>query len=171
MPRRYPSDVAFSESVKKVQQRLGSRDIYERIERGEGWTEQVTAGLAGILAGADSFYLGTAGADGQPYIQHRGGPPGFLKVIDDHTLGFADYYGNQQYITAGNLDENGQAIIFMMNYPARQRIKIWGTADRRSIRCRTADDAVPSCESRPARDRCRARACHRDSNVAAPVDN
>jgi predicted pyridoxine 5'-phosphate oxidase superfamily flavin-nucleotide-binding protein len=125
----YPSDAAFTDSVKKAQKRLGSREIYARIEQGKGWNHQITAGLKGIIDQADLFYFGTASADGQPYIQHRGAPPGFLHVLDDYTLAFADYFGNQQYISIGNLSENNKAIIFLMNYPAQQRIKIWGTAE------------------------------------------
>src|SRR5262249_6129590 len=83
---------------------------------------------ADFLAGLDMFYLGTATADGQPYIQHRGGPPGFLKVLDEHTLGFADFGGNRQYLTLGNLSENPRAFLFLMDYANRRRVKLWGTA-------------------------------------------
>ena len=93
-----------------------------------GWSERVTPQLADFIEARDSFYLGTASAAGQPYIQHRGGPPGFLKVIDEQTLAFADFTGNAQYISIGNLMENDKAFIFLMDYPGRQRIKIWGTA-------------------------------------------
>ena len=86
------------------------------MERGDGWQTTVTPDLAEFLADLDMFYLGTANADGQPYIQYRGGPPGFLKVIDDHTLGFADFGGNRQYITLGNLSENPKAFLFLMDY-------------------------------------------------------
>ena len=122
------SDVAFTQAVKAEQLRRGSRGQYEAMERGRGWPSTVTADLAAILAATRSFYLGTASAAGQPYIQHRGGPPGFLKVIDDHTLGFADFSGNRQYITAGNLAENPRAFIFVMDYARRRRVKIWGSA-------------------------------------------
>lgn len=122
------SDVAFTPAVKAEQVKRGSRDQYEAVERGRGWPSTVTPDLAAILTAARSFYLGTASAAGQPYIQHRGGPPGFLKVIDDHTLGFADFSGNRQYITAGNLAENPRAFIFLMDYARRRRVKIWGSA-------------------------------------------
>ena len=104
-----PSDVAFTPAVKATQERMGSRRSYARMERGDGWRTTVTPDLAGFLADLDMFYLGTATAGGQPYIQYRGGPPGFLKVLDDHTLGFADFGGNRQYLTVGNLSENPKA--------------------------------------------------------------
>jgi predicted pyridoxine 5'-phosphate oxidase superfamily flavin-nucleotide-binding protein len=128
MDRSYPSDVAFSPAVKAVQEQRGSRAHYARMEQTRGWRSTVTPELAGFLAERDSFYLGTANAAGQPYIQHRGGPKGFLRVIDERTLGFADFRGNRQYITAGNLAENDRAFIFLMDYAQRQRIKIWGRA-------------------------------------------
>lgn len=126
--REFPSDVAFTPAVKAIQRREGSREAYARVERGGGWQTTVTPELADFLTELDMFYLGTANATGQPYIQYRGGPPGFLKVLDEHTLGFADFGGNRQYITLGNLSENNQAFIFLMDYARRQRIKLWGTA-------------------------------------------
>ena len=123
----YPSDIAFSDSVKRVQAARGSREAYARVEQ-RGWQTTVTAELAAFIADMDSFYLATASASGQPYIQHRGGPRGFLHVIDDRTLGFADFSGNRQYITTGNLTENSQAFIFLMDYYNRRRIKLWGHA-------------------------------------------
>jgi uncharacterized protein len=125
---QFPSDVAFTPAVKAIQTDKGSRDSYEQVERGYGWETTVTAELAALIADLDMFYLGTATADGQPYIQHRGGPPGFLKVVDEHTLGFADFDGNRQYVTLGNLSENPKAFIFLMDYANRRRIKLWGTA-------------------------------------------
>jgi hypothetical protein len=98
------------------------------MEAGDGWATTVTPELAEFLGGLDMFYLGTANAEGQPYIQYRGGPPGFLRVVDEHTLGFADFGGNKQYITLGNLSENPKAFIFLMDYANRRRIKLWGTA-------------------------------------------
>jgi predicted pyridoxine 5'-phosphate oxidase superfamily flavin-nucleotide-binding protein len=98
------------------------------MEKGRGWRATVTPDLAEFLADLDMFYLGTVNAEGQPYIQYRGGPAGFLKVIDDHTLGFADFGGNQQYVTLGNLSENPKAFLFLMDYANSRRIKIWGTA-------------------------------------------
>ena len=126
--RKTPSDVAFTPAVKAIQQRKGSRQSYARMEQDGGWQTTVTPDLAEFLADLDSFYLGTATADGQPYIQHRGGPPGFLKVLDDRTLAFADFGGNRQYVTLGNLSENPRAFIFLMDYANRRRVKVWGTA-------------------------------------------
>jgi uncharacterized protein len=126
--RRYPSDIAFTPAVKKIQVTKGSRAGYARVEWGQGWETNVTPELAEFLAGLDMFYFGTANAAGQPYIQHRGGSPGFLKVLDDQTLGFADFAGNRQYITLGNLSENPQAFIFLMDYANRRRVKLWGQA-------------------------------------------
>lgn len=123
------SDIAFTSSVKSAQQIRGSRESYARMEQRGGWQDRVTPDLSAFIAQRDSFYLGTASADGQPYIQHRGGPKGFLKVIDEKTLGFADFVGNAQYISIGNLDENNKAFIFLMDYPNRRRIKIWGTSE------------------------------------------
>jgi len=123
------SDIAFTQSVKAVQERLGSRKQYARIEQRGGWKNVMTQDLADFIAERDSFYLATASAEGRPYIQHRGGPKGFLKVLDEHTLAFADFSGNQQFITMGNLAENNKAFIFLMNYPNQTRIKIWGTAE------------------------------------------
>jgi len=126
--KRIPSDIAFTPAVKALQQQYGSRHSYARMEQGEGWQTTVTPELAEFLAGLDMFYLGTANAAGQPYIQYRGGAPGFLKVLDEHTLGFADFGGNRQYITTGNLSENPHAFIFLMDYANSQRVKLWGTA-------------------------------------------
>jgi predicted pyridoxine 5'-phosphate oxidase superfamily flavin-nucleotide-binding protein len=124
----FPSDIAFTPAVKTIQEEKGSRVKYSRMENGYGWQTTVSDELAEFLASLDMFYLGTANAQGQPYIQYRGGAPGFLKVIDDHTLGFADFGGNRQYITLGNLSENPQAFIFLMDYANSQRVKLWGTA-------------------------------------------
>ncbi|WP_448034703.1 pyridoxamine 5'-phosphate oxidase family protein [Bradyrhizobium liaoningense] len=123
----YASDVAFSPAVKAIQARKGSREAYERSEQ-RGWRTEVDDNLAAFLADASSFYFATASADGQPYIQHRGGPKGFLKVLDKQTLAFTDYAGNQQFITQGNLSENPKAYIFVMDYAHRRRVKIWGEA-------------------------------------------
>ncbi len=141
--RRHVSDIAFTPAVKAVQARRGSRDGYARMEQKGGWESTVTAELAGFIAERDSLYLATAGADGQPYIQHRGGAKGFLKVLDDRTLGFADFRGNRQYITFGNLSENDKACIFLMDYANRRRVKIWGrarmVADDAELMARLAD--------------------------------
>src|SRR6516225_1904263 len=125
--RQYPSDIALTPAVKAVQAAKGSRDGYAKVER-RGWRTRVTPELAEFLAGLDMFYLGTASAEGQPYVQYRGGSPGFLKVLDERTLAFADFGGNRQYITLGNLSENPKAFIFLMDYANQQRVKLWGTA-------------------------------------------
>lgn len=126
--RTIPSNIAFTPAVKAIQEQKGSRKSYARLEEGHGWQTAVTPELAGFLGELDMFYLGTANAAGQPYIQYRGGSPGFLKVIDEHTLAFADFGGNRQYITLGNLSENPQAFIFLMDYANSQRVKLWGKA-------------------------------------------
>jgi len=126
---RPASDVAFTPAVKAAQERLGSRKNYARMEHGRGWARTITPDLTAFIAERDSFYIGTASADGQPYIQHRGGKPGFLKTLDEHTLAFADFIGNRQYVSMGNLSENDRAFIFLMDYPNRRRIKIWGRAE------------------------------------------
>jgi len=122
------TDVAFTPSVKAQQQRMGSRRAYARLEERGGWSDRIDAGLAAFIASQDSFFLATASASGQPYIQHRGGPPGFLRVTGERTLAFADFRGNRQYISIGNLAENPRAMIFLIDYGTRQRIKLWGRA-------------------------------------------
>jgi predicted pyridoxine 5'-phosphate oxidase superfamily flavin-nucleotide-binding protein len=124
----YSSDVAFTSAVKAVQARKGSRQAYERVEAKGGWQTRITPDLAAFIAAQTSAFLATASADGQPYIQHRGGPAGFLRVLDDKTVGFADFAGNRQYITQGNLAENPKAHLFLIDYAHRRRIKIWGEA-------------------------------------------
>ena len=126
--RSYSSDVAFTPAVKTVQARKGSRETYARVEERGGWRTEIDENLAAFLEDANSFYFATASATGHPYIQHRGGPKGFIKVLDKKTLAFADYRGNQQFITQGNLSENPKAHIFLMDYAHRRRIKIWGEA-------------------------------------------
>ena len=121
-------DIAFSPAVKDVQTRRGSRQGYARMEQKGSAATAIDANLAEFIADMRSFYLATASRDGQPYIQHRGGPPGFLHVLDENTLGFADFTGNRQYISTGNLDENPKAMIFLMDYRNRRRVKIWGRA-------------------------------------------
>ena len=145
--KRPVSDIAFTPSVKAAQERRDSREAYARMERRGGWQSKVTAELAEFIAMRDSFYMATVNAEGQPYIQHRGGPKGFLKVLDEHTLAFADFAGNAQYISIGNLDENNKAFVFLMDYPNRRRIKIWGTAEvvegDHDLLSRLADSAYP----------------------------
>lgn len=122
------SDIAFTPSVKAEQERRGSRKNYAQMEAKGGWATTVSPDLAAFIAEVRSFYLATASKDGQPYIQHRGGPRGFLHVLDDKTLAFADFSGNRQYITTGNLAENARAFIFLMDYANRRRVKLWGEA-------------------------------------------
>ncbi len=122
------SDIAFTAAVKREQARRGSRPAYAKMAAQRDWQDRITQDLKGFLAERDSAYLATASAAGQPYIQHRGGPKGFLEVLDDKTLAFADFGGNKQYITLGNLAENDKATLFLMDYANRRRIKIWGRA-------------------------------------------
>jgi predicted pyridoxine 5'-phosphate oxidase superfamily flavin-nucleotide-binding protein len=126
IPSGFPSDIAFTPAVKAQQERMGSRRAYAHMEEGSGWQTHITTELSEFIAQRNSMYLATANADGQPYIQHRGGPPGFLRVLDEQTIGFADFAGNKQYITLGNLQENTKAHVFLMDYAHRRRIKIWG---------------------------------------------
>jgi len=135
----FASDVAFTPAVKAIQTRKGSRDAYAQAER-RGWRTKIDENLAGFLGEANSFYLATSSADGQPYIQHRGGPKGFVKVLDSNTIAFADFSGNRQYITQGNLSENRKAYIFVMDYAHRRRVKLWGEA-------RMVDDDPPLLQS------------------------
>jgi predicted pyridoxine 5'-phosphate oxidase superfamily flavin-nucleotide-binding protein len=135
---QFASDVAFTDTVKRIQAERGSRRSYERMERSMGgFPKAITPELAAFITERDSMYIATANAAGQPYIQHRGGPRGFIKVLDEHTLGFADFAGNRQYITTGNIEENERAFLFLMNYAEAERIKIWGRA-----RVVTKDDAL-----------------------------
>lgn len=124
----YSSDIAFTEEVKAIQKRKGSRGAYERMEQNGGWATRITPQLADFIADQRSVFLGSANAQGQPYIQHRGGPAGFLKVLDDTHIAFADFKGNRQFITSGNLAENDQSFLFLIDYANSARVKIWGTA-------------------------------------------
>ena len=128
MTEPYASDLAFTSAVKAQQIRLGSRDGYARMEAKGGWQTAITPELAAFIAERDSFYLATANRDGHPYVQHRGGPKGFLKVLDERRLAFADFSGNRQYITLGNLTENDKVFLFLMDYANCRRVKIWGRA-------------------------------------------
>jgi uncharacterized protein len=128
MQTSYSSDVAFTPAVKEIQTRKGSRRAYAAQEEAGAWRTEITDDLKAFIAEQTSIFLATASAAGQPYIQHRGGPAGFLRVIDDKTLGFVDYTGNRQFISSGNLAENPQAYLFLIDYVNRRRIKIWGTA-------------------------------------------
>ena len=126
--RRPTSDIAFTPTVKAVQTRRGSRAAYAELEARGGFRTEMTEDLIQFIAGVDTAYLATASADGQPYVQHRGGPKGFIRKIAERTLGFADFAGNRQYVTTGNLLENEKAFLFLMDYAQRRRVKIWGRA-------------------------------------------
>ena len=125
---RYASDIAFTPTVKALQSRKGSRRAYGNMEANGSWQTGVTPELQAFIAEQRSVFLATVNADGQPYIQHRGGPPGFLRVLDEHTLGFVDFTGNRQYISTGNLAENPKAHLFLIDYRQRRRVKLWGEA-------------------------------------------
>lgn len=127
-PATYASDVAFTDTVKAIQTRKGSRRAYARMEEGGSWQSTITPELKTEIEAQTSVFLATANAQGQPYIQHRGGPAGFLRVLDAHTIGFADFAGNRQFISQGNLEQNPKAQLFLIDYANRRRIKIWGTA-------------------------------------------
>ena len=124
----YPSDIVFTPTVKALQQARGSRHAYARMEQGLGWRTAIDDDLRGFIEAQTSVFMATANRDGQPYIQHRGGPAGFLHVLDEHTLAFADFTGNRQFVTTGNLADNPKAQLFLMDYAHRQRLKIWGEA-------------------------------------------
>lgn len=125
---RYSSDVAFTPSVKAQQRLKGSRQLYERMEQAGSWKTVITADLKQFIESQTSFFFATANGSGQPYIQHRGGPAGFLRVLDEKTLGFADFAGNRQYISIGNLSDNPKIHLFLIDYATRNRVKIWGEA-------------------------------------------
>lgn len=125
----FTSDIAFTPTVKDIQTRRGSRRGYAHMEEsGNGWSAAITGDVAIFIAQQTSVFFATANKSGQPYVQHRGGPAGFLHVLDERTIAFADYRGNRQYITTGNLAENPKAYLFLIDYARRQRLKIWGTA-------------------------------------------
>jgi len=128
MPAAYPSDIVFTPSVKALQQARGSRDAYARQEQGRGWQTGITDDVRGFIEAQTTLFLATANLEGQPYVQHRGGPPGFLHVLDEHTLAFADFTGNRQFVSTGNLHDNPKAQLFLMDYAHRQRLKVWGEA-------------------------------------------
>jgi uncharacterized protein len=125
---KYPSDIGFTPTVKAIQERKGSRPNYARMEESGSWETRITPELKTFIETQTSVFLATANAQGQPYIQHRGGPPGFVTVLDDETLGFVDFTGNRQYITLGNLAENPLAHLFLIDYAHRKRVKVWGEA-------------------------------------------
>jgi predicted pyridoxine 5'-phosphate oxidase superfamily flavin-nucleotide-binding protein len=122
------SDVAFSSTVKRIQTESGSRSAYRRMEERGGFRTKVDEDLREFLAEIDTAFLATASKDGQPYVQHRGGPRGFIRALDESTLAFADLAGNRQYVTTGNLLENDRVCLFLMDYAHRGRVKVWGHA-------------------------------------------
>jgi predicted pyridoxine 5'-phosphate oxidase superfamily flavin-nucleotide-binding protein len=121
------SDIVFPPAVRRAQAERGTAQAYDR-KVAAGFPNTVTPELAAFIAEQDTAFLATASAEGAPYIQHRGGPKGFIKVVDERTLGFADYRGNKQFITLGNLSENDRAYLFLIDFSRRQRIKLWGRA-------------------------------------------
>lgn len=137
------SDVAFTASVKAVQAARGSRAAFARMEAGGSFRTGITPELESVLASTETAYLATASAAGQPYAQHRGGPPGFIRPLGPDLLGFADYAGNKQYVTTGNLVENDRAFLFLMDYARARRVKLWGHA-------RMTDDAAVIAQLMPA---------------------
>ena len=122
------ADIAFTDSVKQAQNRYGSRKSYAGFESDGGHRDRLSENEIAFLAERDSFYMGSVGENGWPYVQHRGGPKGFLKVLDEATIGFADFRGNRQYISVGNLNADGRVSLFLMDYPNRQRLKLWARA-------------------------------------------
>ena len=129
MPGKHvSSDIAFTDTIKALQVRHGSRKAYARMEQAGGWETTITADIAAFIGEQTSFFLASVNADGQPYIQHRGGPKGFLRILDERTLGFADFRGNRQYISVGNLQENPKVHLFLIDYAHQRRVKIWGEA-------------------------------------------
>ena len=122
------NDVVFTPAIRRAQERYGSRGKGAQLEARGRFARPIPEAVAQFIALRDSCYFGTASADGRPYIQHRGGPPGFLKLLDGHTIGFADFRGNRHYITAGNLSENDRAYLFLTDYTAQARVKLWGRA-------------------------------------------
>lgn len=123
-----PDEVMFSPAVRSEQACRGSREAYARRAAAGRFARELSADEMAFIAQRDSAYLATASADGQPYVQHRGGPPGFLQILNDHTLAFLDYAGNKQFISAGHLAENERAFLFLMDYANARRLKLWGRA-------------------------------------------
>jgi len=119
---------SFSPSVLRQQEARGSRKHYARVEDNQGWRAEIDGELASFIAARDSFYMASVSADGQPYMQHRGGPRGFLKVVDPTTLGIADFGGNKQYVSLGNIADNPKVMLFLMDYANRRRVKVWAEA-------------------------------------------
>ena len=147
MPQN-PADILFSPATRAIQEHYGSRDYIARLETRGHWKSSLSEDVISFIRTRNSFYLGTASRDGRPYIQHRGGPPGFIHVLDQQTLAWPEFKGNRQYITAGNLSENNQAFIFLMDYSLPRRIKLWGRAEVVED-CKTL---IPDIPSRPCHE-------------------
>ncbi|MGH8559488.1 MAG: pyridoxamine 5'-phosphate oxidase family protein [Methylococcales bacterium] len=122
------AEIAFTDSVKAAQSRYGSRKAYAEFEFDEERRDRLTDYEVAFLAERDSFYMGSVGENGWPYVQHRGGSKGFLKALDEKTIGFADFRGNKQYISVGNLNADDRVSLFVMDYRNRQRLKLWARA-------------------------------------------
>lgn len=122
------AEIAFTPSIKAVQETLGSRTSYAKMETGEDKNLFLTPRETDFIAARDSFYMATTGETGWPYVQHRGGPPGFISVLDQKTIGFADFRGNRQYISVGNLEKDDRVSLFFMDYPNKKRLKLFGRA-------------------------------------------
>jgi predicted pyridoxine 5'-phosphate oxidase superfamily flavin-nucleotide-binding protein len=120
------SEIAFTPTIKKAQERNGSRRSYARLEEGEAHHDRLGAGEAAFISERDSFYMATVSETGWPYIQHRGGPAGFVRILDDKTIGFADFAGNRQYVSVGNLQSDDRVSMFFMDYPNQTRLKLLG---------------------------------------------
>ena len=131
------AQIAFTDAVKSAQERYGSRAVYRRLDTGGGTHDELGAAEAGFIAGRDSFYMASVSETGWPYVQHRGGPPGFLRVLGPRTLGFADFRGNVQYVTLGNVSKNDRVALILMDYANRRRLKILGRL--RSVDAAEAD--------------------------------
>ena len=128
MPKN-PADILFSPAIRAIQEHYGSRNTIARMETRGHWKSRLSEDVISFIRARNSFYLGTASREGRPYIQHRGGPTGFIHVLDQETLAWPEFKGNRQHITAGNLSENNQAFIFLMDYSLQRRIKLWGRAE------------------------------------------
>src|ERR1043165_3051002 len=121
------TNIVFTPAARREQEARGSEKVYAR-KLASGFPDRVTPDLAGFIAELDTAFLATVSAAGAPYIQHRGGPKGFIKVLDDKTLGFADFAGNRQYLTLSNLEGNDRAYLFLLDFANRRRVKVWGRA-------------------------------------------
>lgn len=120
------ADIAFTESVRQVQQQQGSRDNYAGMDEGDDYNDRLSNAETSFIAERDSFYMSSVSETGWPYVQHRGGPAGFMRVLDDQTIGFADFRGNRQYVSTGNFLNNDRVSLFFMDYPNRRRLKLLG---------------------------------------------